>query len=212
MPLWASPMMISNPGKALRIIAIDEVRRGMGPDTWFCSFCSTQHMVIQKQFCFCVVCGACRFDQPVPREPVSLQDPDYRFLLPGVTPYNIQTGHARVDSPLNLSRFTTWITDFYISGRPSEARRIYDALKITFHCGTENERQTGVPELAISEVMGFGPAPWEWCAAPDCARCLGGEGAFYLNNPTVFQTRALGGFHFRHIGPWTGDADHGEPE
>ena len=46
MPLWASPMMISNPGKALRIIAIDEVRRGMGPDTWFCSFCSTQHMVI----------------------------------------------------------------------------------------------------------------------------------------------------------------------
>ena len=89
MPLWASPMMISNPGKALRIIAIDEVRRGMGPDTWFCSFCSTQHLVIQKQFCFCVVCGACRFDQPVLREPVSLQDPDYRFLLPGVTPYNI---------------------------------------------------------------------------------------------------------------------------
>ena len=55
-------------------------------------------------------------------------------------------------------------------------------------------------------------APWEWCAAPDCARCLGGEGAFYLNNPTVFRTRALGGFHFRHIGQWTGDADHGEPE
>ena len=98
MPLWASPMMISNPGKALRIIAIDEVRRGMGPETSFCSFCSTQHMVIQKQFCFCVVCGACRFDQPVLREPVSLQDPDYRFLLPGVTPYNIQTGHANSSS------------------------------------------------------------------------------------------------------------------
>ena len=95
----------------------------MGPDTWFCSFCSTQHTAIQKKFVFCAVCGECRFDRPVIQEPVSLLDPDYRNLLPGVVPYNIQTGHGRVDSPLNLARFTTWITDFYISGSPSEARR-----------------------------------------------------------------------------------------
>ena len=105
MPPWASTMVISNPGKALRIIAINEVRRGMGPDTWFCSFCSTQHMVIQKQFCFCAVCGECRFDQPVIRELVSLVDPNYRNLLPGVAPYNIQTGHCRVDSPLTAPRY-----------------------------------------------------------------------------------------------------------
>ena len=56
------------------------------------------------------------------------------------------------------------------------------------------------------QLMGFGRAPWGWCAAPDCARCLGGEGAYYIRGP--FRTR--GGFHFRHIGPWTGDADHRE--
>ena len=42
-----------------------------------------------------------------PDYPIRVQDPDYRMLLLGVTPYNIQTGHGKVDSPLNLARSTT---------------------------------------------------------------------------------------------------------
>ena len=121
--------------------------------------------------------------------------------------YRTTYRHGKVDSPLNLERFTLW-TSALLTESPLEARRLHAALNITFHCGTEKDRQTGVPELAIPGVMGLGPAPWEWCAAPDCVRCLGGEGSYYVHGP--FRTGGLGGFHFRHIGPWTGDAEHPE--
>ena len=100
-------------------------------------------------------------------------------------------GHAQVQTPLNLARCMTWLMELKESS-PKEAARVLEALTVSVHAG-EEERARGRPDILIPAVGNLGEFPWAWCVSPRCTRCYG--------------PLARGGFHFRHIGPWTGDAD-----
>ena len=110
---------------------------------------------------------------------------------PCLSPYNIQVGHAQVQSSINLARCTRWLMELEESS-PKEAARVLAALPISHHA-SEEERARGRPDGLIPAVGNLGEFPWAWCVSPHCTRCYG--------------PLARGGYHFRHAGPWTGDAD-----
>ena len=96
----------------------------------------------------------------------------------------------------NLPRCAKWLADLKESS-PREAQRVMRALPITHHADLE-ERAQGRPNGLMPGVEGLGEFPWKLCVDPVCRRCL-----------LLQQTGGFGGggYHFRHIGPWTGDAD-----
>ena len=110
--------------------------------------------------------------------------------MAGVTPYNIHVGHDQVKSDVNLPRCMRWLGELAES-QPREARRVQLALSITIHADQE-ERARGRPDIMIPAVGELGEFPWVWCSKLTCHRCV---------------PEGRGGYHFRHIGPWTGDAD-----
>ena len=115
-------------------------------------------------------------------------------LVQGIA-FPIRPGHNRVRSPLNLQRYLFWLQremDSQDPDRVAEARLVFSKLPVTHHAWHLDE-----PGPVISC---FGPLPAVPCRRRPCQRCVG-AGGFDLFGP--FRTRALGGYHFRFLGPWS---------
>ena len=136
-----------------------------------------------------VDCHAARHIQAVVRGLLSRRRDIYRRLSIHVGP-----GDRFVRSPLNLSRYIGWLASEHRAGgaRRRRARQVYQALHITNHDPTSD------PGLPVGSA--FGPIPAVWCTRRPCPRCTG-EGGFDAYGP--IRSRSRGGYHFRHLGPWT---------
>ena len=112
----------------------------------------------------------------------------YRLLPVVVTP-----GDRFVRSAANFSHYMSWLAAEYEAGgaRRDAAQAVHSVLAVTHHSGA------GVP---MAGVCVFGPLPAVWCHRRPCNRC-NGAGGYDREGP--FNTGARGGYHFRHIGPWT---------
>ena len=110
------------------------------------------------------------------------RDRFYQSLLPVL----VRPGHRRVRSATNLARYFAWLRAEADSGdlsRVAAAARCRLTLQVTDHRGSESNQYDSV----------FGPLPALPCQEGGCRRCAG--------------PYPRGGFHFRHLGPWSA----GEP-
>ena len=112
----------------------------------------------------------------------------YRLLPVVVTP-----GDRFVRSAANFSHYMSWLAAEYEAGgaRRDAAEAVHSVLAVTHHSGA------GVP---MALVTAFGPLPAVWCHRRPCECCVG-AGGYDRGGP--FWIGARGGYHFRHIGPWT---------
>ena len=110
-------------------------------------------------------------------------------------PFQISPGHPRVRSPLNLQRYLGWLREEKDSGvleRVAAAFAVYERLPITWHAWHLDG------PIHIDSC--FGRLPAIPCRRRPCRQCVG-EGGFDIFSPLAVP--ALGGFHFRFLGPWS---------
>jgi len=112
----------------------------------------------------------------------------YRLLAVAVT-----TGDRFVCSAANFVHYVSWLAAEFEAGgaRQDAAQAVHGALAVTHHSEAE---------VPLAPMTAFGPRPAVWCHRRPCTRC-DGAGAYDCEGP--FQTSARGGYHFRHVGPWT---------
>ena len=112
----------------------------------------------------------------------------YRLLPVVVTP-----GDRFVRSAANFVHYMSWLAAEYEEdgARLDAAQAVHGVLAVTHHSGAK---------VPMAPVTAFGPLPAVWCHRRPCKRC-DGAGGYDRGGP--FRTGARGGYHFRHIGPWT---------